>query len=31
VAFANDLKLVTADKRLARSAKHFGVKHKLIA
>lgn len=31
VAFANDLKLVTADKGLARSAKHFGVKHKLIA
>ena len=30
-AFNNDLVLVTADKGLARSAKHFGVKHKLIS
>ena len=31
VAFSNDFRLVTADKVLARSAKHFGVKHKLIS
>jgi len=30
-AFSNDLALITADKVLARSAKHFGVKHKLIS
>jgi len=30
-AFANDLRLVTADKQLAQSAKHFGVKHRLIS
>ena len=30
-AFSNDLRLVTADKALARSAKRLGVKHKLIA
>jgi len=30
-AFANGLVLVTADKNLARSAKHFGVKHKLVS
>ncbi len=30
-AFANDLELLTADKRLALAARHFGVKHKLIA
>ena len=30
-AFANDLVLVTADKALARAAKTFGVKHKLVS
>ena len=30
-AFANKLVLVTADKALANSAKHFGMKHKLIS
>lgn len=30
-AFAHDLCLLTADKQLARAARHFGVKHKLIA
>ena len=31
VAVANDLVLVTADKDLARSAKRFGVKYKLVS
>lgn len=30
-AFANDLTLLTADKSLAKSASHLGVKHKLLA
>ncbi|HUT56704.1 MAG TPA: type II toxin-antitoxin system VapC family toxin [Phycisphaerae bacterium] len=30
-AFANDLTLLTADRVLARSADHFGVRYKLIA
>lgn len=30
VAFANNLTLVTADRTLAQSARHFGVKHKVI-
>lgn len=30
VAFSNGLILVTADKALTRSCKHFGVKHKVI-
>ncbi len=30
-AFANDLTLLTADKALARSAKHFGIRHKLMS
>ena len=29
-AFTNDLVLLTADKILAKSAKYFGVKHKLV-
>jgi predicted nucleic acid-binding protein len=29
-AFANDLQLVTADKALAESAAHYGVKYKLV-
>jgi len=31
VAFSNDFTIVTADKDLARSAKHLGVKCKLVA
>jgi predicted nucleic acid-binding protein len=31
VAFSNRLTVVTADKDLAASARHFGVKHKLIS
>jgi len=31
VAFSNGLAVVTADKVLAESARHFGVKHRLIA
>lgn len=31
VAFSNGFTVLTADKVLARSAKHFGVKHKLIS
>ena len=30
-AFSNNLALITADKILARSAKHFGVNHRLIS
>jgi len=30
-AFSNGLTMITADKVLAESAKHFGVKHKLIS
>ncbi len=29
-AFTNDLEILTADRGLAKSAKHFGVKHKLF-
>jgi len=31
VAFSNDLVLITADEGLARSARRFGVKHRLIS
>ncbi len=30
-AFTNDLAIMTADRILAKSAKHFGVKHKIFA
>ena len=30
-AFSNGLALVTADKALANSARHFGVKHKIVS